>query len=82
VWHAPIWKWHNSLGTLIKELFVGQVRRLRTEADLSQEALAGKCNIFRTYLSRIENGTGNPTIAVVAALAAALKVEVGELFKD
>jgi transcriptional regulator with XRE-family HTH domain len=57
-----------------------QVRRLRKEAEISQQELAGQCDIFRTYLSRIENGTANPTLTVVAALASALKVPVADLF--
>jgi transcriptional regulator with XRE-family HTH domain len=43
--------------------------------------LADQCGIFRTYLSRIENGTANPTITVLASLAVALNVEIQELIK-
>jgi DNA-binding XRE family transcriptional regulator len=57
-----------------------KIKKLRSETSLSQQALAVRCGIFRTYLSRIENGTANPSITVVAALAAALGVEVVELF--
>jgi transcriptional regulator with XRE-family HTH domain len=62
------------------EVVGAQVRRLRKEAAISQQELAGQCDIFRTYLSRIENGTANPTITVVATLASALKVRVADLF--
>ena len=58
-----------------------QVRRLRIEANLTQQVLASKCGIFRTYLSRIETGDANPTVAVLEALAAQLNVEIVELFK-
>jgi transcriptional regulator with XRE-family HTH domain len=66
----------------IKVIFGRQVRKLRTEAGFSQQLLAAQCDIFRTYLSRIENGDANPTIVVVAALAAALKVQTAELFVE
>ena len=66
----------------ILEVVGAQVRRLRKEAATSQQDLAGQCDIFRTYLSRIENGTANPTVTVVAALASALKVPVTELFQE
>ena len=59
-----------------------QVRKLRTDVGFNQEALAAQCDIFRTYLSRIENGSANPTITVVAALAVALRVDIRELFGD
>lgn len=59
-----------------------QVKKLRAEVGFSQEMLAAQIGIFRTYLSRIESGSANPTITVVAALAAALKVEVAELLTE
>ena len=49
-----------------------QVLRLRTKAGLSQQELADHCGIFRTYLSRIENGSANVSVSVLAALATAL----------
>jgi transcriptional regulator with XRE-family HTH domain len=67
--------------TDIKEVVGVQVRRLRAEAAITQKDLADQCNIFRTYLSRIENGTANPTVTVVAALASALNVPITELLK-
>jgi transcriptional regulator with XRE-family HTH domain len=59
-----------------------QIRRHRAEAGKTQQDLADRCDIYRTYLSRIESGTVNPTVTVLAALASALKVPVSELFKD
>jgi transcriptional regulator with XRE-family HTH domain len=50
------------------------VRHLRHQKGISQEALADKTGIFRTYLSRIETGRSNPTLAVLDALAGALDV--------
>jgi transcriptional regulator with XRE-family HTH domain len=43
------------------------------------EALAAEAGIHFTYLSRIENGTANPTWGVVGSLAKALGVEIAEL---
>lgn len=52
-----------------------RVRALRLNADLSQEVLSERCGIFRTYLSRIESGSANPTLVVLVALAHSLDVE-------
>jgi transcriptional regulator with XRE-family HTH domain len=68
--------------TDIKEVVGLQVRRLRAEAAMTQRDLADQCKIFRTYLSRIENGTANPTVTVVPTLASALKVPIAELLKE
>jgi transcriptional regulator with XRE-family HTH domain len=68
--------------TDIKKVVGAQVRRLRVEAKMTQQGLADQCDIFRTYMSRIEHGTANPTVTVLAALALALKVPVMELFNE
>lgn len=59
-----------------------QIRRLRKESGMSQEALADHCGVFRTYLSRIERGSANPSISIIALLAMALSVDVIELFRS
>jgi DNA-binding XRE family transcriptional regulator len=66
----------------IKDALGARVRLHRSQAGMTQQVLADRCNIFRSYLSRIENGVSNPSITVVASLAIALKVDVVELFKD
>lgn len=58
-----------------------QTKRLRKEAGMTQDTLAEKCEIYRTYLSRIEGGMANPTILVIEALAKALGVEPWELLR-
>jgi len=60
--------------------FGARVRELRRTADLTQEELAARCGLFRTYLSRIENGTANPTLTMIHALATSLKVDIVSLF--
>lgn len=56
-----------------------QVRRLRVERGLSQEALAVDAGVDRGYVSGIEQGAHNPTIDILERLASALGVDVGEL---
>ena len=58
-----------------KSVVGARVRALRLHADLSQETLSERCGIFRTYLSRIESGSANPTLVVLVALAHSLNVE-------
>jgi len=55
------------------------LRRLREEKGWSQEVFAFEAKIHRTYVSDIERGERNPTIAVVEKLAVALEVKLGEL---
>ncbi len=58
----------------------GNIRRIRLEADWSQEDLAFEAGLDRTYISGVERGVRNPTITVIAEIAAALGVPVSELF--
>ena len=55
------------------------VRRRREAIGLSQEALAEKADLDRTYISGIERGTRNPTILSAARVAAALKTALAQL---
>jgi transcriptional regulator with XRE-family HTH domain len=58
------------------------VRRLRLNANLSQEALSEKAEVFRTYLARIESGHANPTLVVLHGLARGLGVSVAEVVAE
>lgn len=58
------------------------VRRLREASGRSQEAFADDAGIHRTYISDVERGKRNPTIAIVDKLAAALAVRTGSLLDE
>jgi len=61
--------------------FGRNVARLRDEKGFSQDKLAEKADLDRTYLSGIERGVRNPGIKVVIKLAKALGVTVDQLCK-
>ena len=63
-----------------RELVAWNVRRLRVERGLAQEALAVDAGIDRTYVSRVERNMENPSVGVLERLARALKVEITDLF--
>lgn len=63
----------------VRQRLAGNLRRLRTTRDLSQEAFADEVGIHRTYISDLERGKRNPTITVVDKIAAALDVPLSEL---
>jgi transcriptional regulator with XRE-family HTH domain len=72
----------ENSGTDFKKIVGRQVRKLRLEAGLTQDVLSERCGIYRTYLSRIEAGSANPTLLVMIALASTLDVHVCELFHE
>lgn len=61
--------------------FGRNVAHLRNDAGLSQDKLAEKADLDRTYLSGIERGVRNPGIKIVIRLARALRVSVDQLCK-
>ena len=61
---------------------VGQnLRRIRTEKGLSQEELALRAGIDRTYISSLERGVYSATVTMVGKIADVLGVEPAELLK-
>ncbi|MFZ4682809.1 MAG: helix-turn-helix domain-containing protein [Terrimicrobiaceae bacterium] len=57
------------------------VARLRAAKGFSQEKLAEKAEIDRTYVSGIERGVRNPGIKAVLRISKALTVSISELFE-
>lgn len=66
----------------VQALVARNLRRLRVERRLSQENLAVDASIDRTYVSRLERGMENPTVAVLERLACALGVRIEEFFVE
>ena len=60
----------------------GQVREIRRARHLSQRQLAGRMQVPRTYISKIENGKAIPTLGSLERLACALDVGVCQLVRD
>ncbi len=56
-----------------------RLKELRAARGLTQEALAKKAGISRTYIARLELGQQDPTLGTLEKLAKALKLTVGEL---
>ena len=65
----------------IKKQFGGQVKKLRLQKGLSQEALALEADLDRTYIPSIEKGERNVSLEVIEKLAKAFKIKISELFK-
>jgi transcriptional regulator with XRE-family HTH domain len=64
----------------VKQRFGKAIRRRRRELDLSQEELAERAELHRTYVSDIERGDRNPSLENIEKLAKALDTKVSTLF--
>jgi len=59
--------------------FGAAVRAVREGRGLSQESLGFEADLDRSYVSDVERGVRNPTLAVILRLARGLGVKPGEL---
>jgi CheY-like chemotaxis protein/DNA-binding XRE family transcriptional regulator len=58
------------------------VRKWRSQRRISQEELAGRAGLHRTYVSDIERGARNVSLESIEKLARALEVPAGILFAE
>lgn len=59
--------------------FGKRVRKKRVEKGLSQEKLAEKAGLHRTYIGMIERAEKNITLINIEKIAQALEISLGEL---
>lgn len=69
------------MNTKILKNFGEQIRIKRKAAKLSQEELAEKIGVHRTYMSFIERGIRNPGLILIFKISRALKIKIPELFE-
>jgi transcriptional regulator with XRE-family HTH domain len=60
--------------------FGAAVRAARTAAGLTQEDLAARSGLDRSYVGGVERGERNPTLAAIEKLAEGLGISMAELF--
>jgi transcriptional regulator with XRE-family HTH domain len=65
----------------IRQVFAANLRRLRHERGISQEALADLADVNRTYLSKLETGATYVGLEIIVKLADVLGTEPAELLK-
>jgi len=64
----------------IAEAFGFAIREKRHALDLSQEELAARCRLHRTYLADVERGERNPSLVSIVRIASGLGVPPSALF--
>lgn len=69
----------NYVDTKLRVKFGKRLRAIRHDRELSQEDLAERANLHRTYISAIERGGQSVSLDNMAKLARALNVTLSEL---
>lgn len=71
----------TTRGQPAAEEFGRRVRLCRKRVGLSQEGLGELAGLHRTYIGHVERGEVNPSLHNIVRLAAALKVDPGDLVR-
>lgn len=64
----------------IKQKIGQRIKELRKELNLSQEGLAYKAEVDRTYVTDVENGRRNVSVEILERLVIALEVSFFDFF--
>ena len=62
--------------------FGKRIRELRGDLGMTQEMLAAKVGLDRSYMGFLERGERNPSLEVIIKIAKALNIKPDELLKD
>lgn len=67
---------------MITEVVGKRIRELRSEQGLSQEKLALRAELDRTYIAGVEQGKRNLSIKSLEKIILALNISFEEFFKE
>lgn len=65
----------------LRQLFATNLKLIRIQKGLSQEELADKCKLHRTYISDVERAQRNISIDNIGKIALALEVPASRLLE-
>ena len=57
-----------------------RIKKWREKRNISQEELADRAGLYRTYVGHLENARYSPSAYVLYKIAKVLKVEISEFF--
>jgi len=66
----------------VRRLLALKIKKLRRSRKLSQESLADRAAMQRSYLADLETGRRNPSVRTLLKLANALGVSIRSLFDE
>ena len=65
----------------IEMRFGQRVKELRLKQNISQEELAFRCSLSKSYISDVERGTRNISLKSIEKIADGLAIRIKELFE-
>lgn len=71
----------NDHSLIIKQVIGKTIKAIRINQGLSQEDLAGLCQVDRSYISLVEVGKNEPSVSKIFELCEGLKIKPSAFFK-
>lgn len=65
----------------LRDVFAGNLRRIRNAKGLSQDDVAYETEMSRSYLSKLEKGEFYASLKIIGRLAKTLEVEPAEFLR-
>ena len=65
----------------LRELFAGNLRRIRHAKGMSQDDLAYAAEVSRSYLSQLEKGSYYASLKIIGRIAEVLEIDPSDLLK-
>jgi len=59
-----------------------RIKKLREKSGLSQEELAYRSGLYRTYIGHLENARYSPSAYVLYKIAKVLKIDISEFYPN
>lgn len=66
----------------LEEAFSKILREYRLNKGLSQEELAHRCELDRTFISLLERGKRNPTLKTIFSISTVLEIKPSQLIEE
>ena len=66
----------------LDQAFGNALQRLRKKHDLSQEELAFRVGIHRTYISQLERGLKSPSLRTIGKICDELKLSLSQFMQE
>lgn len=66
----------------IKKRFGDRLRQIRKQKKISQEELAFRAKLHRTYISDVERGSRNISIENIEKIAKSLRIKISDLLSN
>jgi transcriptional regulator with XRE-family HTH domain len=67
---------------ILQQLIASNIREIRSKRGISQEELAFRAEVDRTYVSQLERGIANPSIQVLSRISEALEADLQVVLID